>query len=299
MREKTAKNNSAGLRFDSHTIEDFAASLTLSPHSVASYKKCLAYFFTYLANKGIVRPESGDIAAYAGELSASGRNAHTVYSYIAAVRAFFRWTQSQGLYRDIAAEIPLPQTERMPNRKTLTAAQLRKVLDSIDRTTLQGKRDYAILAFMMTLGLSALEVSRAKIEDVHESDESCVLYIRDNDGVKRGSLDVPPLTMSALLEYLNARGYIEEPDAPLFISVSDRNRGKNEHMTAGSVSRIAKNALRNAGYDDKRLSAKSLKVSAMKLALQRGERLEDVQKFARHKQIRTTFLYEQAGFPNR
>ena len=79
---------------------------------------------------------------------------------------------------------------------------------------------------------------------------------------------------------------------PLFVSVSDRNRDKNEPMSSGSVSRIAKNALRNAGYDDAKLSAKSLKVSAMKLALQNGERLEDVQRFARHKQIRTTFLYE-------
>ncbi len=98
--------------------------------------------------------------------------------------------------------------------------------------------------------------------------------------------------MDAISKYLEGRGDIKKPDAPLFISVSDRNRDKNEHMTVGSVSRIVKNALRNAGFDDRRLSAKSLKASAIKLALQRGDRLEDVQKFARHKQIRTTFLYE-------
>jgi integrase len=67
-------------------------------------------------------------------------------------------------------------------------------------------------------------------------------------------------------------------------------------MTVGSISRVAKSALRNAGFDDKLLSARSLKVSAMKLALQHGERLEDVQKFARHKYIRTTFLYERHTF---
>ncbi|MBQ9565107.1 MAG: tyrosine-type recombinase/integrase [Synergistaceae bacterium] len=299
MRGKAAEVNDAGLRFDRRTIEDFAASLTLSPHSVASYKKCLAYFFAYLARKGIDRPASGDVAAYGEELSSSGRSANTVYGYIAAVKAFFRWAQTEGVYRDIAAEVPLPRPDRAPNRKTLTATQLRKILNGIDRETLQGVRDYAILALMITMGLSALEISQAKMGDIRKSENETVLHVRGGDGQRHDVMRIPPPVAETVSKYLDARFQVD-PDAPreervpLFVSVSPRNRDKNEPMSAGSISRIAKNAIRGAGYDGERLSAQSLKVSAMKLALRRGERLEDVQKFARHRQIRTTFLYEPA-----
>ena len=297
MREKPENGEGVELCFDAQTIEDFAASLELSPYSVTSYKKCLSYFFKYLADMRIVKPDSGDIAAYVAKLSTSGRSNRTIYGYVASIRAFFRWTQSQGLYRDIASEIPLPEMERMPNRKTLTAAQLKSVLTGINRETLQGMRDYAIVTLMLTAGLSPLEISQANVGDIGKTESEYVLSVRSSDGQKRDTVKIQPHVMEVISKYLKTREEMKKPDAPLFISVSDRNRDKNEHMTVGSVSRIAKNALRKAGFDDKRLSARSLKVSAMKLALQRGERLEDVQKFARHRQIRTTFLYELNWLP--
>ena len=287
----TAESSQAAPRFDDRLLEAFAASLSLSPRSVTAYKKCLAYFFKYLAGKGIARPERGDIAAYQETLAASGKKAATVYSYLAAIRAFFRWTAARGLYRNIAEKVFSAPVDHTPNRKTLIGPELKKLMSCIDRGSLQGLRDYAILAVMLTGGLSAFEVSRANVGDIRASGEGILLDIRGG-GQKRHAVKVPPRVMEALTEYLEARGS-RGPDAPLFTSLSMRNRDRNEHMSAGSISRIVKEALRRAGYDDARLTAHSLKVSSMKLALQRGERLEDVQRFARHKHIRTTFLYEQ------
>lgn len=291
-RGKDGSSLQAGMeiRFDARTAEDFAASLKLSSHSTTTYRKCLVYFFEYLSARGITRPESGDIEAYREELAALGKKAATVYIYLVAVRTFFRWAESEGLYRDISRGISIPQASHIPNRKTLTAAQLRKVMARIDRQSLQGLRDYAILALMLTGGLSAMEVSRAKAEDLCVSEKGCFLHVRDSDGQRQNEVKLPVRTVEALLKYLDARGPAKR-DAPLFVSVSVRNREKNEHMTAGSVSRIVKGTFRRAGYEDANLTAQSLKVSAVKLAIQGGERLEDVQKFARHKQIHTTFLY--------
>ena len=201
------------------------------------------------------------------------------------------WGGAGGVYRDIASGVAVPHAGHAPNRKTLTASELRNVMDGVDRNTVQGMRDYAILALMLTAGLSALEISRANVGDVCEAGGGYVLHIRGSDGQTRDRAGVPQYAMEAISKYLYSRGRTGA-DEPLFMSVSDRNRNKNEHMSAGSVSRVVKNALRRAGYDDANLTAKSLKVSAMKLALQRGEHLEDVQRFARHRQIRTTFLYE-------
>ena len=283
------------IRFDKRMLENFAASLERSPHSVASYRKCLAYFFAYLSERGITRPESGDIAAYREILSASGKKPGTVHSYLAAVKAFFRWAEAKGFYPDIAEKIVQPKVDHVPHRKTLTGAQMKKVLDGIDREDIRGKRDYALLALMVTGGLERLEVVQAQVGDLKMAQFGPVLQIR---GGKGGSVKVPPRTWRALLDYLEARGPLEE-NAPLFVSVSNRTQGQDQKkpLSVGSVSRIVKDALRNAGFDDVMLSAQSLRFTALKLALQGGESLEDVQKFARHRTIRTTFLYEQKPSP--
>ncbi|MCR4819151.1 MAG: site-specific integrase [Fretibacterium sp.] len=292
MREKGLNTGVAAFHFDRRTLEQFAASLDLSPRSIVSYKKFLAYFFKYLSKKEIERPEREHIAAYREALALSGRKESTLFSYLAAVKAFFRWTEAEGLYPDITKGISLPRFERTPSRKALTGAQLKEILLGIDRGSVRGLRDYAIFLLMLTAGLSALEVSLANVGDLRESPEGALLYVRDGEGDRREPVRVPPRVMEALTAYLKIRDDGYGAESPLFIGVSPRNKGKNGHMTPGSVSRVVKEALRKAGFDDALLTAQSLKVSAMKLALQGGERLEDVQKFARHKHIRTTFLYE-------
>ncbi|MBR1671999.1 MAG: site-specific integrase [Fretibacterium sp.] len=284
--------DSAGttIRFDNRTIEEFAASLRLSPRSVVSYKRCLAYFFSYLEETGAVRPESGDIAAYREALSASGKRAATVHNYLAAVKSFFRWAAAEGLYRDIAGKVSHPSVDHAPRRKTLTGAQMKRVLESIDRGDVRGKRDYALLALMVTGGLDTLEAARATAGDLKRSRTGPVLHIR---GVRGGVVRIPPRTWRALVDYLEARGPVNE-EAPLFAGLSNRTLGRETHMSTSSISRIVKEAFRGAGYDDVNLTAQSLRFTGVKLALQGGERLEDVQRFARHKTIRTTFLYEQA-----
>ena len=292
MREEGRNTKEAALRFDRRTLEQFAVSLELSPRSIVSYKKFLVYFFRYLTERGIEWPEREHIAAYREALAASGRKDSTLFSYLAAVKAFFRWTEAEGLYPDITKGISLPRFERTPSRKALTGAQIKEVLLGIDRGSVRGLRDYAIFLLMLTAGLSALEVSLVNVGDLRKSSEGPLLYVRDGEGDRREPVRVPPRVMEALTAYLNVREDGYGADSPLFIGVSPRNRGKNGHMTPGSVSRVVKEALRKAGFDDALLTAQSLKVSAMKLALQGGERLEDVQRFARHKHIRTTFLYE-------
>ncbi|MBR1672004.1 MAG: tyrosine-type recombinase/integrase [Fretibacterium sp.] len=279
------------IRFNHETVERFAASLDLSSSSVASYKKCLAYFFDYLADRGIGKPEAGHVAGYREALTAAGRRPSTVYNYLIAVRAFFQWTHAQGLYPNIAGRVKIPRVDHAPSRRTLTGAQLKTVLSSIGRESIRGLRDYAILTVMLTGGLSSCEVSRANVGDAALAREGGTLSIRGGDGELRGAVRLPSRVVEALAEYLGARGPVE-PDAPLFASV----RRRDGHMSRGSVNRIVKEALRNAGFDDAMLSAQSLKFTAVRLALQGGERLEDVQRFARHKNIRTTFRYrEQSG----
>ena len=62
-------------------------------------------------------------------------------------------------------------------------------------------------------------------------------------------------------------------------------------MTARTVSRIAKTAMQGHGIDSPRLTAHSLRHTAVTLALLAGAPLQEVQAMARHRSINTTMIY--------
>jgi integrase/recombinase XerD len=71
--------------------------------------------------------------------------------------------------------------------------------------------------------------------------------------------------------------------------VSCRNKGKG--LSTRTISSIIKNALRDIGLDDKKLSAHSLRHTAINLAIKGGASLHQAQAMAGHKDPRTTMTY--------
>ena len=95
----------------------------------------------------------------------------------------------------------------------------------------------------------------------------------------------------AIRDYLKARGAAKEAE-PLFTSTSNNNKG--QRMTTRSISAISKSCLKRAGYDSPRLTAHSLRHTAVTLSLLAGRKLEEVQQFARHANIATTMIYNHS-----
>jgi integrase/recombinase XerC/integrase/recombinase XerD len=142
---------------------------------------------------------------------------------------------------------------------------------------------------LVRTGLRTIEAERANIEDVRQEGGEALLYIQ---GKGRDSKDAFVLlteaTLKPIREYVRARGKTAPTD-PLFTSHSDRNNG--ERLTTRSISRIAKGALREAGIDSDRLTAHSLRHTAVTLSLLGGASIQEAQSMARHKNINTTLIY--------
>ena len=90
---------------------------------------------------------------------------------------------------------------------------------------------------------------------------------------------------------MNRRENIDDTQ-PLFTSVSNNNRGKR--LTTRSVSGTVKTIMQEAGYDSERLTAHSLRHTAVTLSLLAGNDITEVQQFARHSNISTTMIYNHA-----
>jgi integrase/recombinase XerC/integrase/recombinase XerD len=76
---------------------------------------------------------------------------------------------------------------------------------------------------------------------------------------------------------------------PLFTSISDRNNGQG--LTTKSIRRVIKSILRRVNLNDKRLSAHSLRHTAISLSIKGGASLEQAQAMARHTDLKTTMIY--------
>lgn len=270
----------------------FINYLDASPQTLETYSRNLKQFFRYLYTEDIKRPTRPHILAYRKQLEDDGLKATTIQAYIVVVRLFFKWTASEGLYPNVADNVKSPKLSKEHKKDYLTAEQIKNILNQIDTSTESGKRDYAMIALMVTGGLRTIEVSRASIEDLRARGGKTVLYIQGKGRTEKAEyVKISPAVERYLRTYLQARGN-DAGNQPLFTSTS--NNSKGNAMTTRSISKIVKNAFKKAGYNSERLTAHSLRHSSATLNLLNGGTLEETKQLLRHDNITTTMIYNHA-----
>lgn len=286
-RQESRISEAAKGAFNAGLYSHFIEYLDASEKTIQTYTRALKQFFTFLQRQGITAPTVDTIRAYKKELAASVKPA-TVQAYIFVVRKFFSWTETEGLYPNVAGQIKGAKIDREPKKDYLTSSQVKAILSEVDRSTIQGKRDYAILALMVTCGLRDIEVSRANKEDLRTVGNNTALFIQGKGHTEKADfVIIPEATEAAIREYLSARSDASEA---LFTSLS--NNSKGQRMTTRSISGVCKEAMKAAGYNSERLTAHSLRHTAVTLALiANGGNIQEAQQFARHANISTTQIY--------
>jgi site-specific recombinase XerD len=98
----------------------------------------------------------------------------------------------------------------------ITRAQVQDVLASVDRSTPQGRRDYAALSLLVTYGLRGIEVIRLRLEDIDWRNEA--LHIRSRKAGNNTTYPLASWVGEAILAYLED-GRPKSPYRELFLSV--------------------------------------------------------------------------------
>lgn len=273
-------------------FDRFLSYLDVKPRTVETYRKGIKQFFTYLQDNGITNPTREDVVGWRDSLRDSHKPT-TIQGYITAVKLFFSWLEQEGFYKNIAQKVKGARIEKGHKKDYLTTEQSHRVLLGVKRRIdLKGKRDYAIIALMITTGLRTIEVVRANIEDIRTVGDSVALFVQGKGRDEKSEyVKIAPQVEEVIREYLKERGTVKE-DEPLFTSTS--HNGLGERMTTRSISGIVKTALREVGLNSERLTAHSLRHTAGTLALMKGAELTQVQQLLRHTNINTTMVYLHA-----
>ena len=269
-------------------LERFVQFVDVSQVSLRSYISGVKAFLKYTSDNGITNPTRDTVLAYKKELAKS-KSASTIALYLSALRRFFSWCQSEGFYSDITAGVKSPHIDTGHKKDCFTANQLKTIIGGIERNSLKGKRDYALFCLISATGLRTVEVVRADIRDIRTvQGETCLFVMGKGKSSKSQFVKLSGHVLQAIRAYLEMRGAVED-DSPLFASLSHRNYGGR--MTTYSISRICKSAMRHAGFNNSRLTAHSLRHTAITLALIAGISIQEVSQFARHSSINITMIY--------
>lgn len=267
------------------------AYIDASPKTVATYTRAIKRFFLYLQAAGISQPTRETVVQYREYLKQDHKPT-TVQSYLTAVKLFFQWTDQEGLYPDIANHVKGAKLDTGHKRDYLTSKQAARLLEGIDRSSLKGLRDYAILSLMVTTGLRTVSVIRADIQDIRTVGDDVALFYQGKGHEEKATfVKLAPPVEEAIRAYLKARGPTDKT-APLFASIAHRNSG--QRMTTRSISRLAKEHLVNIGLDSDRLTAHSLRHTAATLNLLNGGTIEETKQLLDHASIDTTLIYSHA-----
>lgn len=278
-------------------LDAFLDGLDVMASSRATYGRQLRQWLAWLEETGriekIAELTREDILAYKRHLQGHGMSSLSVNGYLTAVRKFYAWLEAKKLYPNIARDIKGLKRPKGHAKDTLTEQQLQQALAGIDRSSLEGLRDYAIFNLMARTGLRDVEVARARIEDIRSEAGQPLLYIqgKGRDQADEFVLLLPP-ALKPIKAWLQARAKImgkPQDGEPLFCSLSPRNFG--QALTTRSISRLIKDAMLEIGLDDKRLTAHSLRHTAISLAVKGGASLHQAQAMARHSSPSTTMIY--------
>jgi site-specific recombinase XerD len=205
---------------------------------------------------------------------------------VTGLRSFFRFAHYRGLITsDLAATVPaVPNWTASGLPKHLPADAIERVLSVCERSTVRGKRDYAILLLLARLGLRAGEVVALQLEDINWA--LAEITVRSKKGEGWAKLPLPADVGRALARYLAVR-----PQS-VHRNVFVRDYAPyTPFAVSGPVSVLARKAIERAGVKSTRTGAHVFRHSLATEMLRLGASLDQIGRVLRHRHPDSTAIY--------
>jgi site-specific recombinase XerD len=163
---------------------------------------------------------------------------------------------------------------------TMPPADVGRLLNSCDRSTLGGTRNYAIMLLLARLGLRSIEVARMELEDLDW--RAGELAVRGK-ARRHDRLPLPADVGEAMAEYLSLRG--KRGSRHVFLTVKAPTRP----IRADLVGDVVERACLRAGIAH--VGAHRLRHTFASELLRAGASLVDISQLLRHSDLATTAVY--------
>ena len=153
-------------------VADFIGYLAsvrnLSPNTVRAYETDLDAFCSWAEREGVdpLEVSHRELRSFLAELSRARYSTRTINRHLSSVRALYRWLLHEEVTdRDAAAAVASPKLARTLPR-TMSDADVTKLLESVDTDDAEGLRDRAFLELLYASGARISEMSGLDVRDV-------------------------------------------------------------------------------------------------------------------------------------
>ena len=280
---------------NSDLISNFVQFCSVQNSTMKGYMVGLRAFVRWMHEFGIISPTRQDIRDYVRYLDASDLKPGTRQQYFRVVKQLYKWAATEGHGTDITAGIKsIWKQDRQHHKKdALGREDVQTVASTIDCSTEQGKRLFAMFLLCVVDGLRDVEISRANVGDIKTLNGKTYLYVW---GKGHSEPDTPVLLPAevgaAVNAYLQARTDPHTPKSPLFVSTS--NRSKWQRIAPSTISKMLKAMLKDAGFDSDRITAHSLRHTSGTGVYKATHNLYLTQQHLRHANPETSEIYMHA-----
>lgn len=174
-------------------------------------------------------------------------SASTYNQRLAILSSFYRYAIKHEVLPDLN---PIARVDRRvgPNKdraRVIAPSGIKNGLKQIDRSTLEGKRDYALLSIALATGRRVSEIANLRYGHIQRQGDTTLVIWQRCKGNKLMTDTLQAKTTNALYEYLHAIYgkdlYQAAKESPVWISFSDRNKG--EPISARTLQRVCEKYL--------------------------------------------------------
>jgi len=269
-----------------------------SPETRGTYQRALRDFLKWFPVDKRFLFRVRDVERYKRYLvERKGLENVSVATYMTALRRFCQYLiDIKVLEGNPARRVVGGRRPSRHSRTYLTYDEIDMLLQSVDRSNLQGLRDFAIIRIMLGCALSERECLLADVGDIVQQlpGEWKINVQGKGRSVKDEVVTIPAATMETIDAYLGRRFGSEErsPSAPLFASMSNRTFG--QRMTARGIREAVNRWLKASGVKgdrDRRLTPFSLRHTAGLIMVDNGATVEEVMRRMRIEWQPTAQLY--------
>jgi integrase/recombinase XerD len=203
---------------------------------------------------------------------------------VSALRSLLGFWHIQGLIgRPLAGAVPAVAGWRLAGLpRALDADQVRALVDSCDRSTTAGKRDFAILTMLVRLGMRRGEVAGLRLDDIDWRAGEIVVR---GKGQRIERLPLPADVGEAIAVYLRDARPPGFSGREVFVRIKAPLRP----LTAGGVTQVVISASKRAGLGE--VTAHRLRHTAATELLRAGAPLHEIGELLRHRSVLTTAIY--------
>ena len=264
----------------------------LQESSLLLYQHHLRHLESYLVRIGVQKLKDlspAILSAFITERCSSACKSERV-GLCVSLRVLLRYLHRERLIgRDLSPCVESPQAYRLSNiPRSISWEDVGRTLQSVDRRTPTGKRDYAVLLLLATYGLRAVEVAKLTLEDIDWKRDR--LLIPERKAGHCTAYPLAPVVGQAILEYLR-EGRPKTADRHVFF----RHLAPQGPMGMAAISARASHYLAKADIRVPRPGSHTLRHSCVQRLIDADFPLKTIGDYVGHRSPSSTEIYTKVA----